>query len=200
MADTVKGIGFYGGTFDPIHHGHIHLALTLMEKNGLKEVLFCPTPVNPLKQKGSSQAPFFHRMKMVELAISDILKFRIIDLEAKRSEPYYTFDTLQTLKEMYKEPIHLLLGSDTLTEFTKWHRYQDIIKNFPIIVGTRNKGHLFESEDPLLNKKVAQAITIIPCLEISATEVRRRLKDRLYCKHLVPPKVIDYIYSNQLYF
>lgn len=196
-------IGFYGGTFDPIHIGHIHLAIRLLEAHQLSEVWFCPAKINPLRQS-ESPTPISHRLKMVELAISSIPKFKVIDLEAKREGPSYTFDTLCQLQKMQQEKkdprqIALLLGEDSIAQFDKWHRAEEIAEHFPLLIGRRLENFSLPHTSPKISAAIKKGWTPIPVLDISSTEIRKRLKNGLYCGDLVPAIVMDYIYLNRLY-
>ena len=195
-----KKVGFYGGTFDPIHFGHINLALEIASAHQLDEVLFCPAAINPHKQGVPPNIPLEHRLKITELGIDGIKHFKMTDIEVNRKGPSYTIDTLEELDSLSKNDYFLVLGDDALKGFTKWHRYRDILKLAPLLIGTRYPHLAIQSEDPILNTAIQSGMTKIPIMEISSTEIRNRLKKNLYIRHLVPDKVVDYIYQNHLYY
>ena len=202
-----KKIGFYGGSFDPIHLGHLNLAIELMEAHHLDEVWFCPTQFNPLKVKHGT--PGEQRLKMVKLAIEKIPQFKALDIEIQRPGPSYTLDTLKQLiqndqKNSISNKYYLLLGEDILKNFNSWHKPEEIVSLIPLLIGHRYMGinKILESAkgDPIIASALQKGLTPIRMMDISSTEIRDRLKKGLYCGHLIPAKVMDYIYQNRLYY
>lgn len=194
----MKKLGFYGGSFDPIHFGHINLALEISEKHGLDKVLFCPANISPFKKINFEPLPVYHRVLMTELAIEDINSFEVIDLEAKREEISYTVDTLRELKGIYPEhEIFLILGMDMVHNFSKWKNPEEILSLAKPLVGMRNNEEL----DPGIDycSFFEKGLTKTRTLDISSTEIRQRIQLKNYIRHLVPSKVVDYIYENKLY-
>lgn len=171
--------GFLGGTFDPIHFGHLNLAINLKEKAGLDKIIICPAWVSPFKE-GQKMASPQHRLAMCRLAIEGLKGFEVLDYEIKKAGPSYTIDTIKYLNR----PLRLLLGDDQLKDFSKWKEADLLKKLAPPLVGTR-----FQKEGE----------TTIPIMEISSTDIRQRLKAKEPCVHLVPHKVLDYIFKNDLY-
>ena len=185
-------IGFFGGSFDPIHIGHLHLAIELSEKHKLDEVLFCPTSQSPHKKHAPPIASKDHRRAMVTAAISPFPQFTFFDYELQKSESCYTIETIQYLTEKNpKDDFFLLLGEDSARTLTTWKEYIELLKLAPPLVGSRDK----DFELPLLKK----GWTSIPRIEISSTWIRDRIKQGKYAGHLVPCKVWDYIQSHDLY-
>lgn len=162
--------GFLGGTFDPIHFGHLNLAITLKEAHGLDKILICPAWENPFKT-GKKMASPEHRLAMCRLAIEGLKGFEVLDYEVKKGGPSYTIDTIQYLNR----PLRLLLGDDQLAGFSKWKEAETLKKLAPPLVGSRET------------------------MQISSTNIRERLERGLPCVHLVPYKVLDYIFKNDLY-
>lgn len=202
-------IGLYGGTFDPIHHAHLNLAFELMEHRGLSEVWFIPASIPPFKEN-SVKTSVEQRLEMVNLAISDIPEFHLLDLEKRRSGVSYTFDTVQEiLKTDRKKTLlgeenkfFLLLGDDAIPALHQWHRIEELVELVPLLIGTR-QGHQAvdcPKASERLRQAIQQGLMETSQLDICATEIRQRLYQRKYCKHLVPEKVLDYIYQNQLYY
>ncbi|MFC2049208.1 nicotinate (nicotinamide) nucleotide adenylyltransferase [Chlamydiota bacterium] len=200
-----RQIGLFGGTFNPVHFGHINLALELKEKKGLDEVWFIPTLLSPFRVHDTLLPPH-HRLKMVELALEPLEGFKVLSDELDRPPPSYTIDTLKTLVSQHTDAeFSLLCGEDTLLRFQEWRDPLEIVRLVPLWIGTRPHSALLESLPSLgMSAEMASAIRkgIVPTrqLEISATEIRERLKKRLYCGHLLPAKVLDYISAHQLYF
>jgi nicotinate-nucleotide adenylyltransferase len=195
-----KKIGLYGGTFDPIHFGHINLAINVAEAHKLDEVLFCPAAISPHKQDKPPSVSLEHRIKMAQLGIEGIKNFRVIDYEACRPGPSYTIDTIEELNSLSSSHYYLIIGDDMIQDFPRWHRYKDILKMSTLLVGSRYPQLLPPVNDPILSTAIHSGTTKIPIMEISSTEIRSRLKKRLYIGHLVPGKVVDYIYQNDLYY
>jgi len=195
----VKHIGFLGGTFDPIHFGHIHLGISLQEAHGLDEVIVCPTACSPLKKSLPKDGK--HRLEMIRLAITEIPHWHLLDWEVKQSPPSYTIDTIRyLLKNVYHQgdvQMHLLIAEDALDNLMRWKEIQELLEIAPPLIGCRDS--LRQRHDFILSSKVQAGITNTKVLEISATEIRDRLKKGLYCGHLVPAKVLDYITLHQLY-
>ncbi len=176
----MKKIALFGGSFDPPHVGHINLALEVMERGGFDELFWIPANLSPLRQNEQSAAPQ-QRLEMVKLAVAPIKGFLALDVEIKRPPPSYTIDTINLLVDD-KHSYSLLLTDDVYDTFFQWKDYEKIKEKVDIVVVKREKSGLE-----------------IPRMEISSTRIRERLKKKLYCGHLLPSIVLDYIYENQLY-
>lgn len=201
-------VGFYGGTFDPIHFGHISLAVDLMEAHGLDEVWFCPANQNPFKTD-QKITPITHRMAMTELALGANPRFQLLDMESQREGPSYTLDTLRELttkenKRTHPREIFLLLSDETASAFINWYKPDEIIKLCPLLIGSRLSSPSSFFPPAKKNFPIFEAIkrgwTQTRLMDISSTDIRERLQKGLFCGHLVPEKVLDYIYRNQLYY
>lgn len=201
----MKKIGLFGGTFDPIHLGHLMLALELQEKCALSEVWFIPAKNPALRAETQSATPE-ERLEMVRLAIEGIPGFFLNEIEMKREGVSYTIDTLRELKKRHPEhQFFLLMGEDVALGFPKWKESLEILQEIPLVVGARSG---FEMQKKILNldfplkirEAVMKGIYSTKLMDIEGKEIRKRLKERLYCGHLLPAKVLDYIYQNQLYF
>lgn len=185
-----KVIGFYGGTFDPIHFGHINLAIQLKEIEGLDTILFCPAFISPHKIEEPPKAQAKARYEMTALAIKNIPNFLVTDIEVKREKISYTIETIkQLVKEYPDSDFRLLISSENLPRFKEWKDVDELVKIAPPLIGSRSK---FSSQ----SSKVVK----IKEFDVTSTAIRYRLKKGLYCGHLVPAKVLDYIYTNHLYF
>lgn len=203
MGNPLKSVGIFGGTFDPIHFGHLNLAVEMLEKHSLDEVWFCPARINPHKQQEIPTATQ-HRLEMVRRAIAKHPKFRLLEIEMTREGPSYTIDTLHWLiqqESLKPDPAHffLILGEDSLTGFSKWHRPEEIVKLVPLLIGSRNGVSTAIQGSELIQKAIQKGLTPTRIMEISATDVRSRLKKMQYCCHLLPMEVLDYIQAHQLY-
>jgi nicotinate-nucleotide adenylyltransferase len=203
----MKKIGIFGGSFDPIHLGHLNLAIEMLEAHHLDEVWFCPAGRNPHKE---DQHPVdaSHRLKMIQLAIEKDPRFRICDLEIKRQGLSYTVDTLKKLHALQLEKgeqtsFYLIIGKDAARNFHRWHEPEVIIELARLLVGERRDETLLPSEEyqgsPAVVKAILEGLTSTRIMEISSTEIRERLLNKKYCYHLLPGKVLDYILTNHLY-
>lgn len=197
----VRKIGLYGGTFDPIHFGHLNLAIQLSEIHQLDEVWVIPAKISPHKSQ-TKPISVEQRIAMTQLAIAEIPHFKLLDIESKREGPSYTVDTLRILKKDFpKDQFFLMLGNDSIPGFFQWHQPEEIVSLAPLLIGQRNgQDYLKEVKN---NSSIVDAMkkgmTKTRIVEISATEIRDRLKKKMYCGHLLPSKVIDFITQNSLY-
>lgn len=195
-------VGIYGGTFDPIHIGHLNLAIQIKEKKPLDEIWLVPAHVNPLKTDIKSASPS-DRLQMLELAIENLPFIKISRIELDRPAPSYTVDTIRMLQEQYpRYEFSLILGTDSLARFEEWKEPQEIVKRVPLIIGTRRGIESIPdfSNNLSMQKAVKDGIMELGAMDISATDIRDRINRGLYIEHQVPAKVVDYIYDNHLYF
>lgn len=195
-------IGLFGGTFDPIHIGHLLMAQEVASKLGLAKVIFIPAQVPPMKNIQTSAE---HRYQMVQLAIKDNPFFEISDLELRRKKISYTASTITTMKKEYQEPLTFIIGSDNLSNFTKWHRWKFILENCDLGVGER-PGYGKKSIEclegqvtPKIYQKIQKNFVSIPLINISSTEIRRRNSKKESIRYFVPLQVENYIKKHQLY-
>lgn len=201
----MQKIGLYGGTFDPIHFGHINLAMELKDKKDLDEVWFIPAQINPHKTH-IPPVSMKHRLAMLELAIEDIPSFKIKDIEAHRPPPSYTVDTIRLILEQEEHrsssrQFFLLLGEDSIPGFFKWHQPEEIVKLVPLLIGSRT-GHYIAAESdisPSIKSAIQQGMVKTRIMDISSTELRERLSKQSYCGHLIPARALNYVKKNQLY-
>ncbi|SRR3989339_485119 len=198
----MKKIGIFGGTFNPIHFGHIHLALSLKEAAQLDEVIFSPNYESPFQGKSSVSAE--KRLEMVEVALEGIPGCFVTDYEVVKKGTSYTIDLVKHVKNFIYSPqdeIFLLLADDLLEHFFRWKDVEELVSIATPLVGSRTL--LKQASIPFLDVKIQNSLNKgrveIPLMEISSSLVRERLKKELYAGHLVPQKVLDYIYLNKLY-
>jgi len=187
-------VGLYFGSFNPIHNGHLIIAQAVLELAKLDEVWFIISPQNPFK-KSKNLLHEFDRFDMVGLAIEDNDRFKAIDIEFNMPKPSYTIDTLMYLKEKYPDyKFELIIGGDNLSILPKWKNSSKIIENFGLIVYPR----------PGSDNAAAirhQNITYVeaPLLDISATFIRKCIRENRSIKYLVPQKAAQFIYDRKLY-
>lgn len=182
------------GSFNPIHIGHLIIANTIVEDAKADQVWFVISPLNPFKSSNNLLHEF-DRMKMVEAAIEDNFKLRASDVEFRMPKPSYTIDTLTYLAE--KHPQHqffLIIGEDNLEQFTRWKNWEMILENHGLFVYPRPRA----KESPL--KKHPKVYFIeAPMIDISATFIRKSIKENRSIKYLVPDKVLDMIESRKYF-
>lgn len=181
MVGDKSKVALFGGTFDPIHFGHINLAIEMLEKYSLNKIFFCPAHQNPLKS--TTITPDIHRLEMLRLAIADIPQFKIIEWELERQGPSYTIDTLERFVKEHPHP-YLILGQDSMQSFQSWKDWNKIEQLATVVEGSR--GVNAENSGTRI-------------IEVSSTELRDRIAKGLYCGHLMPKNVLDYIHTHQLY-
>lgn len=195
-------IGIYGGTFDPIHFGHLNLAIEMLETHHLEAIWFCPVWISPHKQK---QQPVSAKMRleMVKLALEGVPHCKVLDVEVNRGGPSYTVETLRSLNELFpNQKFCLILGDDALPSFLRWHQPEEIVQRVPIFIGRRSSAPVSldaVAGHPEIYHAIKRGLTETKVIDISSTEIRKRLSMGLYCGHLVPAKVLDYIYAHRLY-
>lgn len=184
----MNGIGFFGGTFNPVHKGHIALSSWLRESFGLREVWLSLSPQNPLKDSRHLGATDAQRFEMLQLACEGIPGLKAWAGELDMPRPSYTIDVLNSLADL--KPT-LIIGSDNWLLFPRWHKYKEILEKFSVIIYPRPGYDVNE----LLPSNVAFAKEA-PMMDISSTQIRTDISNNL---NQLPPKVADYIIKHNLY-
>ena len=194
-------VGILGGTFDPIHIGHLVVAEEARMKLGFNEVLFVPAG-RPLLKSDRKITPADHRVEMVRRAIADNPHFKLCTLEVERPGPSYTVDTLTVLHEQLSSEANLffILGRDTLAELPSWKEPKKLVQLCSLVVaprvGAKDLRHL-ETEIPGLLDKVIQLD--MPVIGISSSGVRQRITQGLPIRYLVSAEVEKYITEQKIY-
>ena len=188
----IRKIGLFGGSFNPIHRGHVALAKQILDKVGLDEVWFVVSPLNPLKAGVSDLLPDEQRLELVQLALCDEPRLVACDYEFNLPKPSYTWHTLQSLHHDYPDcQFTLIIGGDNWVNFRKWYRADDIIRNYSIVVYPR-EGSEIKSKDLPPNVRVVRT----ELYKMSSTEVRKRIREGLPVADLLPSssyqKTMDY--------
>lgn len=196
-------IGIYGGSFDPVHNGHINAAETYMEELGLDKIIIVPAYCPPHK-KGLALTPSEHRLNMCRLAFESLPGFEVSDIEIQRADEGYMADTVAQLRELYPEDeLILLMGEDMLLTFRQWHDWQKIIDIVAIAAAARNwdSTSAMEAEAAALRSYGAEVrIVPIDVKEISSTMVREAVRRADDISSMVPENVAEYIWSHYLYY
>lgn len=196
-------IGIMGGTFDPIHNGHLILAEYSRLHFDLEKVIFIPTGNPPHKDQNNISSSKY-RYDMTLLAINTNPYFHLSSIEMESQGTTYTIDTIKKLQKKYKDvDFYFVLGSDSFFNIDKWKDYKELIGLCKFIVVKRPDRDNEDLEDEVkqFNKRYNSSLHILeaPLIEISSTNIRNRVKDGLSIKYLVPEAVEDYIKKNQLY-
>ncbi|NLW16640.1 MAG: nicotinate-nucleotide adenylyltransferase [Firmicutes bacterium] len=189
--------GIMGGTFDPIHLGHLVTAQAVLHEFQLDTVYFIPSGNPPHKRDVSDGE---HRFQMTLLATVSNPKFRVSRLELDRPGYSYTYDTIQHFAQQFKQcEIYFITGADVIRQLHTWYRYQDLLRSCHFVAATR-PGFSFEDGGSLTADELARIRFLeVPSLAISSTDIRRRVRTGRPIKYLVPSSVEGYIYKYGLY-
>ena len=210
-----------GGTFNPIHYGHLAAAEEVRDRLNLDSVLFIPSYIPPHKQEEDGPSAV-QRLEMVRLAVSGNDRFQPSDIEIKRGGRSYTIDTIENLRRVYPgTELFFITGLDSFIEIQTWHRWKELLTLCNFVVISRHGYHFidlhtmdfmknFRGELVNLDRGDSShalvqtgAFTIyletIPLYEISSTDIRRRIKQRTSIKYLLPEPVETYIIKNKFY-
>ena len=194
--------GIFGGSFNPIHKGHISLVRQLKKKARLDEVWLMVSPQNPLKHS-SELLDDNLRLEMARMAVEGEQGIIACDYEMHLPKPSYTWNTLQALTKDYPDrEFFLLIGGDNWALFNRWYHYEDILSRYPIVVYPRKMQDDNLKTPELLNsldKITTPQIIDAKLLDISSTEIRERIKKGKGIRRMVPKAVADYIEKEGLY-
>jgi nicotinate-nucleotide adenylyltransferase len=214
-------LGILGGTFNPIHYGHLAAAEEIRNRLGLERVLFIPSFIPPHKQEENVPS-FVHRMEMVRLSIADNPLFELSDIEIKRGGRSYTIDTIETLRRTrHESELYFITGIDSFLEIQTWGRWEKLMTLCRFVVLSR-PGYRFDELSRIDFMKFAEEklaeldqgscshavvqsgpvvifLELIPLYDISSTDIRRRVKEGRSIKYLLPDPVEKYIINNNLY-
>jgi nicotinate-nucleotide adenylyltransferase len=202
----VTKVGLLGGSFDPVHVGHLVLAEAVRERLDLSRVLFVPNRLPPHKP-GRKMASPADRLRMVELAIADNQAFAASDIELRRDGKSYSIDTVRQLQAEHPEgwDVHFIVGADTLPELPTWYRAAELADLCKFVVASRPGQSLGDFEplrgtfaDSQIEAIASRCVEITP-VGVSSTEIRRRVREGLSIRYLVPEGVREYILEHGLY-
>jgi len=209
-----KPIGIFGGTFDPVHYGHLHSAWALLEYLQLDHIRLIPCHIPPHREQAQASTP--DRLSMLEYATESVSKLVVDNREAMREGPSYMVETLTSLRADFPEQLLcLLLGMDAFAVLTQWHRWESLIDLAHIVVIERPAAarptdprltrlceqHAVDSADAINDKLYGNLLFIknFMQLDISASEIRKQLQAGHTPRYLLPDAVLDYIETQQLY-
>ncbi|MBN1846819.1 MAG: nicotinate (nicotinamide) nucleotide adenylyltransferase [Sedimentisphaerales bacterium] len=201
-----KGIVLFGGTFDPIHHGHLIACRAAAEQLEADRVILIPSAAPPHKDAGRLTGAG-HRLRLAQLAVAGDDLFEISDCELRRAGPSYTLDTVLHFRGLYglEAVLYWLIGADSLPELNGWHQIQRLAEECIIVTAARpgySPGDLDRRLDSLPADqidRIRRHILATPGIEISATDIRDRVRRNRSIRYLVPEAVADYIRDHRLY-
>lgn len=213
MLVSKKPIGILGGTFDPIHLGHIEIAKLLLNDLNLHNIHFIPNNASPLREKTIADSQ--HRLAMVKIAVAPYPQFLANDIEIARPAPSYTIDTVKALrKSIPDQPLCLIMGADVFHHFNEWHQWEKIPEYVHMLVVTRidhitsqplwmkeflKKRQTLDSQDLFTSPSGKIYFHRIKPINISGTDIRRKIAEGKDVSNELPKKVLDYIQQHHLY-
>ncbi len=204
-------IGYYGGSFDPVHNGHIEIARFIAGLNPVDSVCFVPAGTHPL---GKRLSPFHHRMEMLRLAIDTIPGLCLSDADSPGSGPSYTIDLLRRLEQTVDSPFFFIAGIDNLNQLFDWKDWAELIRSFPVVFTSRFGVEIEPAALERVSETVGRAVPVVDTLEsdfstpliltvpdyaISSTEIRKMILNGKLPSGMIQLGVLDYIKTHDLY-
>lgn len=190
----MRRIGILGGSFDPVHNGHLRIAKSFLNSGLVEKLLVLPAPSPP--HKNNLRASFQHRIEMLKLAFQDWTDVEVSDMEERLPVPSYSIQTIQYLQKENPENLYYLcLGEDSLIYFHTWHRYREIVKHVTLLVAERPR---FDSS--VIEKELLESTIFVDHepVDLSSTEIRESTEYR-NGSNRIPESVQEYIDSHNLY-
>lgn len=194
-----QGLLCFGGSFNPIHNAHLRCVGEVADRLGFPRAMLIPSAQPPHKPEQADLASATDRLTMCRIAVSPDRRIEVSDIELHRSGPSYTFDTVCLLKQQGNAAISWLIGADMLMILPKWHRSRELIREARILVMARPGVPIDWAALPAEFQTLRDNIVSAPLIDISATEIRRRIKAGESIDHLVPAGVAAYITERGLY-
>jgi nicotinate-nucleotide adenylyltransferase len=188
-----------GGSFNPIHHGHLVCARSAMETAGYQRLAVIPSAQPPHKPQHADLATPRQRLRMCQLAIGHTATFVVEDIELGRTGPSYTLDTARALKLQGWSEVHWLIGADMLNYLPQWHRPLELLDEVHFLVMARPGSKFDWGSLPAEYQILRQRVVEVPQIDISSTQIRTRVHENLPIDYLTPPAVVEYIRVNRLY-
>jgi nicotinate-nucleotide adenylyltransferase len=190
---------WFGGSFNPIHHAHLICARAVAEQAGYKRVVLVPSAISPHKINDSTMASSADRLEMCRLATANIAGFDVSDIEITLPTPSFTLQTARELRRRGHDKIHWLIGGDMLLYLPQWRQPLDLLAEVHFIVMARPGSNIDWSALPPEYRHLRDNVVEAPQIDISATDIRRRVVAGLGIDFLTPPAVCDYIRNHGLY-
>lgn len=195
-------IGIYGGAFNPVHNGHINLAQSYLKSLSLDKLLVIPT-ANPPHKSAEGLACAQARLAMLSLAFKTDNKVEISDIEFRREEKSYTYDTITELRKSYPEDeFFLIIGNDQFLSFDKWYKYNELLSEVVLCTAAREKNkkeEIISFAEKLLNGRSDYYLAAFEPVIVSSSEIREKIKKNDDISCFVPAEVCKYIKDEGLY-
>ena len=193
-SDVSGPVGLFGGSFDPLHIGHLALCdyiLAYPELSGLTQIWFMPTPQNPLKEHDAT-LPYKLRCRMIEQSIQSVPRYELCTIESMLPEPHDTLDTLTALEEHYPHcSFSLIIGADSLASLSQWYRHRELMDRLPLVVYPRRGYDLSQLVKQYPTAQI-RLLSEAPQIEISSTAIRQALHEGRNLRHWLPhPALYD---------
>ncbi|MDU1400102.1 MAG: nicotinate-nucleotide adenylyltransferase [Finegoldia magna] len=194
-------VGIMGGTFDPIHIGHLILAMEAINYKNLDEVWFIPTG-NPNFKQDKNVTDKQKRFEMVKIATQDNKKFNVCDYEINKNGVTYSWETMKYLRENYDYDFYFIMGEDSLMSVETWENAEDFLKNTKILACIRRQEEMSKLDvkiDDLKSKGYFTEKIPTSFIDISSTKIREKVQTNQDFRYFVPNQVFEYIVRNKLY-
>ncbi|MBF0710721.1 MULTISPECIES: nicotinate (nicotinamide) nucleotide adenylyltransferase [unclassified Gemella] len=196
----MKKIGLYGGSFDPVHIGHLLTATNVLETLSLDKLIFIPSNITPLKDS-KLRATNEERFKMIKLSILSMPKFEVNDYEISRQSVSYTYNTVKYFKKIYPNvDLYFIIGTDRVRDLNKWYRIDELSKLVTFIFVARDSDRLEEIvEESEFYNSIKYVILNLPIIEISSSMIRDKIKNLQSVEYLLEKDCLRYIEEKSLY-
>lgn len=194
-------VGIMGGTFDPIHIGHLILAMEAINYKNLDEVWFIPTG-NPNFKQDKNVTDKQKRFEMVKIATQDNKKFNVCDYEINKNGVTYSWETMKYLRENYDYDFYFIMGEDSLMSVETWENAEDFLKNTKILACIRRQEEMSKLDEKIDElKSKGYFVEKIPAsfIDISSTKIREKVQSNQDFRYFLPNQVFEYIVRNKLY-
>jgi len=190
---------FVGGSFNPIHNGHLIVARHVKETMGLTGITLIPALQSPLKSPDAQLPNPLHRLQMCQLATQGVPQFAVDDLELHRPGPSYTIETIRELARRGSEKPFWMIGADQLPYLAAWREPEALMVEARLVVVARPGFSINWQALPTFVQPLKDRVIVAPLIDISATQIRARVKGRLPIDYLTPDSVVRYIVEHALY-
>lgn len=201
-----KSTLIFGGSFDPVHIGHLIIARQVARKISAERILLVPTCANPLKNP--PVATNDQRLEMLKLAVARAPEFEITDIELRRTPPSFSIDTIEAICDDIPAPA-MMVGADMIRDLHRWHRVDDLLSKADLIIACRPPANSEKIRQSLLSlegkirtehlEKLMENVVETSLLEISSSQIRDMISQGISPEFYLPPAVVDYINQNQIY-
>jgi nicotinate-nucleotide adenylyltransferase len=190
---------YFGGSFNPIHHAHLICARAVAEKRQFERIILVPAAQPPHKPRDFELASEADRLEMCRLATAGSGLFETNDLELRRGGPSYTIETVREIKRASSGPIYWLIGADMLLYLPKWRQPLDLLQEVQFVVTARPGFMIRWTQLPPEFRSLEANVVEAPLIDISSSDIRRRVRADLSIDYLTPPAVCDHIRTRGLY-